>query len=712
MYKKNNKNKRKTIMKITVTHILLCGVLIMLITQLNSCNKQQSSLSLADKAFNNENIASIFSLTPEQINTDTLLYIKEAQQNIDLIIAIPDNQRTFENTAKALDNIFALSNMAIAKQIYEAFELLHPDAHVRETAQTASLTIKQFIIDHILINKMLYNAFVAYLHGNAKTEKLSDQQRYFLVDMEQAFKREGLALSDETLATLAALKKEISELETNFERNIAQDKTTITVSQDQLQGVPESFIASLKRTDDDLYILGHDYPTYFTVMQNCSDKETRKNLYRLFNNRAYPENDAVLKTIIAKRDELAKLLSYTNFAQFDLANQMVETPERAYAFLQDLIKQAATKVNQEIANLTAQLPASVILTENGTIKPWDIAYLENEYKKKKFNIDEQLIADYFPMENTIKELLDIYRQFLGIEFKEMPISNLWSDDITAIQVINKETSQLLGTLFLDLYPRPNKYNHAAHTTIIPATITSNGKHIPGVSIVIANFPHATIDKPSVLTRDFVKTFFHEFGHALHAIFGATPIASLSGTATKCDFVELPSQMLEEWLNDKAILQKVSMHYKTGEQLPDEIIDSIIALKNAFSGYFVTRQAYLSTLALDYFATGATKDLHAIAQANYETIVPFIEFDHNSHMYASFGHLTGYAAKYYGYLWSKIFALDLFAEIKKHGLLNPIIGKKYTQEILSKGGSQDPNELLYAFLGREPNAQAFFETMEL
>ena len=281
-----------------------------------------------------------------------------------------------------------------------------------------------------------------------------------------------------------------------------------------------------------------------------------------------------------------------------------------------------------------------------------------------------------------------------------------------MRVTNQKGDEILGTLMLDLYPRPNKYSHAAHTTIIPSTYKVDGTRIPDVSIVLANFSKPMDGKPSLLKRSEVQTFFHEFGHALHAVLGATTIASLSGTHTKTDFVELPSQMLEEWLHDKDILKKVSGHYITGEPLPDDIIDTIIKLKNLTTGYFVTRQTYLSSIALSYFGAGENKQPHAIMQELYTTMMPHMAFINDNHFYSSFGHLTGYGAKYYGYLWSKVFALDLFATIKKHGLLSPEIGQKYIKEVLSKGGAQDPNELLYNFLGREPNAQAFLQEMGL
>ena len=696
-------------MKKSTLSLFFFGITIVFLATLSYCSKTNDmDKKMITKAHNVPDIISLFAVTVDDIATKTPLYISEAKNIIDAIIAIPDAERTFENTAKPLDEVAALSNVAIAQRVYEALELLSPDDAIRNAAHDAYISIQAFWVDHLVSNKALFNAFVAYAAKN--DEQLSDQQRYFLNDTINSFKREGLSLPDETLALVNILRKELASLSADFDRNIAQDNSSITVTREELTGLEDDFVNTLTKTADGLYTLGVDYPTYFRVMENCSITETRKKLYIAFNNRAYPINDGLLKTIITKRDELAKLLGYVDFAHCDIDDQMAHTPERAQAFVTDLAQKAFEKVRAEIATLTENLPESIVLTKDGKIQPWDFAYLENNYKKTHFNIDEQKIAEYFPMQNTVDELLDIYHQFFSIDFKEVPSSGLWHKDVTVVQVY--QNNELLGSLMLDLYPRPNKYSHAAHTTIIPSTYKTNGTRIPDVSIVLANFSKPTATQPSLLKRSEVQTFFHEFGHALHAILGATQLASLSGTHTKTDFVELPSQMLEEWLTNKDILKKVSSHYLTGQPLSDDTIDTIIKLKNLTTGYFVTRQAYLSSIALSYFGTGDNKDPHTIMKQLFTTMLPHMAYIEDNHFYTSFGHLTGYGAKYYGYLWSKVFSLDLFATIKQHGLLNPEIGQKYVKEVLSKGGAQDPNELLYNFLGREPNAQAFLQEMGL
>jgi thimet oligopeptidase len=684
-------------------------ITIICISNLNYCSEKIDDNTIVNKAFNVEDIISLFALTPEDIKTQMPIYMQQAQQVIDAIIAVPDDQRTFANTAKPLDEVDALSNLALAQRIYESLEMLSPDAILRDAVREAYIAIRNFRIDTVTSNKKLYNAFMAYANVQAQTEKLSDQQRYFIQNTIQFFKRSGLALPDDVLAQVNVLTKELSALTSTFNSNIAQDNSFITVIHEELQGLGDDFIATLTQTEDGYYKLGIDYPTYFRVMENCSIAATRKKLYIAFYNRAYPINDDLLKTIIIKRDELSMLLGYQDFAHYDLDDQMAKTPEHAEAFITDLLEKSVPKIKAEIAVLTQELPKSIVLTEDGKIQPWDLIYLYNNHKRNCFNIEEH---EYFPMQKTIDELLDIYRQFFSIDFQQVAATGLWAEDVIVIRVTDSTGNKTLGTLLLDLHPRPNKYSHASDKIIIPGIIKENGSLIPNVSIVIANFPRPTATQPSLLKRADVKTFFHEFGHALHDVLGVTSIASLSGTQTKRDFVELPSQMLEEWLMDKDILKKISGHYQTGEPLPDDIIDVITSMKNFSSGNNVRSEGFFAMISLSYFGSGESKDPYTIMKQLYDRIMTPMAFCPENHIYTSFGHLTGYGAKYYGYLWSKVFALDLFAEIKKHGLLNPEIGQKYIKEILSKGGAQDPNELLYNFLGREPNSQAFLLDMGL
>jgi len=657
---------------------------------------------------NKSDIEKLFPKSKDEIENLVKNYIEQAKEKIDAIITVAPDKRTFENTAKALDKISSLDNISILYSSLAALEMLSPEKEIRDAAHTSLLEIQKFWVDQISNNVHLYKAFKAYANDNAKNEDLTDEEQYFISETLKDYQQAGLDLPKDKLKKVKKLNKELGELGLQFESNIAQDKSKVIVTKEDLDGVNEAFINSLEKTKDGKYILGVDYPTYFTVMDNCNVEVTRKKLYLAFNNRAYPANETILKQIIAKRDELAKTLGFTSYAHLDLDDEMAQNPNKAKEFLASLYKKSSKKAKQEFENLCCDLPDTVQLTEDKKIKAWDARYIKNFYKKKNLQIDEQKIAEYFPTEKTISELLAIYEQFLSLKFKVSDIDNLWYKDTKLIETYNSKSNELLGYLIIDLHPRENKYSHACQMTIVPA-VKNNG---PSVCIVVANFPKSTKEKPSLLKLDDVETFFHELGHALHAILGRTTIGSFSGTSVKTDFVEMPSQMLEEWLSDKEILQKISCHYKTSECLPHEVIANILKLKHFDSGDFLQRQCYLSCLALAYFKDGKNKDPKELYQALTNKMRTNIAYDQNDNMYASFGHLSGYGAKYYSYMWSKVFALDMFAKIKKHGLLNSQIGQEYIDKVIGKGGSKNPNQLLKDFLEREPNDNAFFQNLGL
>ncbi len=633
--------------------------------------------------------------------------IQEAEQRIAELIERTPEKRTVENTLYGFDTAYMHFRQAIAT--LEALVLLSPDDAIRTEAEKESVVLQKKFIDLFAQNKALYTVLNEFNEAYKNSPLLSAEEHYFLNETVLDYQRNGLDLPDEQRKKVIELQKELAELCTEFSQNIATDKSSITVTRNELAGLEDSFIDALKKTDDGRFILGVDYPTFFAVMSFAQSSETRKKLYNAFNNRAYPINTPVLQKIIEKRHELAQMLGFTSFAHLSLASEMVHNPERALQFLTDLLKRINTKEALEFKELTKELPPSVKLS-NGKMHPWDKTYLIEQYKKSHFNLDENLITHYFPMDNTIKELLSIYEQFLNVTFKEEPIKGLWHPDVRCIAVYNN--NQLAGYLLLDLYPRPNKFSHACQTTIIPARINNDGSIEPALAIVIANFPKATATQPALLPRRDVTTFFHEFGHALHALLGATHLAATSGTNVKTDFVEMPSQMLEEWLWDKDILKKISSHYQTGKPLSDDVINTLLSIKNISTGNDLQRQIVFGLLSLTLFNESDKKDIDAIFKKIYENTRVHEEFDPNAHPYDSFGHLTDYGAKYYSYLWSKVFALDLFETIKKVGLLNPEIGVRYKEMILAPGGSKDPNELLKDFLGREPNNDAFMHDLGL
>ncbi|MFA5306731.1 MAG: M3 family metallopeptidase [Candidatus Babeliales bacterium] len=634
--------------------------------------------------------------------------ITRARAALDELYALEADKRTFANTALAFDRLcgdFKDISSALA-----VLEMVSPDKALRDACQEEVLKLQKFSVDAFM-NKKLYNAFREYADGAARHEKLNDEERYFLAEKMREFKREGFHLSDVAFNEVKQLHKELAEVELKFEENIRSDNRTLVLKEAELAGCNPHFIAHLEHDKDGNVIVPNNWPAFDEVMEHCTVESTRKQMYALFSNRAYPANCALLDDIIAKRDLLARKLGFKSYAELNIDDEMARTPERAEEFLHDLTAKCKSKLHKEIETLRSDLPMGVTLDDKGRFKPWDISFAKRSYKKKHFDVDEHELEQYFAVDRTVKGVLDIYQRFLNLEFVFVKPAWAWHDEVQLIEIRDKDTHVLRGYVFLDLYPREHKYEHFCLVDIVATTQRHEGdgalRTAPAIACIIANFPRSKGDRPALLKHHDVGTFFHEFGHAMHHVLGSTELVAFSGTSVKRDFVEVPSQLFEEWAFDKEILKNLSCHYQTGKTLPDELVDRVIALKKFDSGWFVTRQCMLSLLSLAVFKPGEKKDIDALRAQLAQETMPMVVHDSSVHMQASFGHLIGYGARYYSYMWSKVYAMDLFDTVKTQGLINPDAGKRLVCTVLAKGGSADPEKLLKDCLGREPRADAFF-----
>ncbi len=653
---------------------------------------------------NESQIPTLFPTMTVQIETLYETTTQNFLRDIQSIKKIKPKHRNWENTVIAWDK--AIGDLEHLKGLMEALVLICPGNQLRKQAEDTYRNLTCFLTNTIAENSELHSIF-----SSIKKSNLPKKNNYYLTQLLTSLERKGIALPLHKRKRLQKLQNIMAPLEQAFETNIREDSSHMFVSKDELNGMSDSFLESLERNSNGLYKVTMSYPIAFPILKKCSVESTRKKLNSLFSNRAAPKNIEVLEKLIQVRDKYAKELGYESYASYVLSNEMIKNTETADEFLNSLLVNTAPKLEEDIRLLTSDLPDDVTLTEEGKIKAWDISYLQTKYLEKHCNIDDSEIAKYFPLENTIDSLITVYRSFFDLDIQKLPITGLWDENVILIKVQDKDQSSAPGYILLDLFPRENKYSHACHGTIIPA-YNSNNISYPSLGLVVANFTKPTAHEPSLLQHSEVKTFFHEFGHAIHAALGRTDMTQSSGTNVKYDFVELPSQILEEWLYDPEILQMISSHYQTGEKLPLELIENIVKAKSLFSGMFVARQALLSKLALDYYKSGAVKDTTQILHDLENTYRPYLHFDSDNHKQASFGHLREYGPRYYGYLYSKVFALDLFSEIKKSGLLNPQIGKRYASCILQKGGEEAPMMLLEKFLKRKPNQENFLINLGL
>lgn len=683
---------------------MLKRVFCLLLLLLPSCYffRGQSNM-IIPKITSLEAVAKQFPATADGIKERVTFAKAQAEADLEKFYAVLDSKRNFDNTVKALDN--ATVRYSAATTPLSVLEMVSPNKDIRDAAHEAVLELSNFSVDHFIQNPKIYHAYKAYTDSN-DLNTLNPEERYTVEQNIIGFKHLGLHLPQETQEKLKELKKKLAAHELHFDKNVAQSNRTINVDKEDLTGLDSEYLETLATTDDGRYILGVDYPTYNHIIENCANESVRKALWYEFSNRAYPENEDELNEVIAYRDEIARTLGYKSYAQLDLDGQMAHNPEAVEKFLQNLISRAKIKSQQEFALLSKNLPIGITLTQDNKFKPWDVFYVKNQYKKKYLEIDECEIAKYFPLDNTINTLFDIYQSFFGLKFESVKVQNLWHPDVQGLAVY--KNNEFIGYILLDLFPRDNKYSHACEITSSP-TFKQGDDFYPALILVVANFPKPCNGNQSLLKRDDVITFFHEFGHAIHAILGTTELGSNSGANVKRDFVEMPSQMLEEWMWQPTILKQISKHCKTGQPLPDTLIEKILQLKNYNSGEQTLKQVFYASVSLGIYQPGAKKNVHELCKQLYQNIINTIEYSNDSHFYAAFGHLMGYGAKYYGYLWSKVYALDLFDTIKQHNF-SPEIGQKYIDTVIGKGGSDDPANLLRNFLGREPKADAFFKDL--
>jgi thimet oligopeptidase len=647
-----------------------------------------------------EDIQKIYPRTVSEIECRAQDAKKSFQASVEVFLK---KEGSASNLLRLWDEMMA--KFSSEMNILSSIALVEPKDDLRKSSNDAYQALQEEWIRTLSDKTALYHKLSTAFKKDQG--KLKSYERYYFEQILQEMRLEGLHLPDKERDKLKTLKIELSKLSESFARNIQEDHSSIALPKEGLIGLGEDVQGQLKEDNQGNKILTCDYPVYFAVMKTCSNADTRKALYRAFTNRAYPSNESVLKEMIAKRDQLAKLLGFKSFSQLQLSNEMVKDPERAESFLQKLSSHSIYKGKEELADFKKTL-SNLSFTKEGKLYPWDVSYIEEQYRQARYDVDDELIRAYFPVETTIQGLMHIFERFFDLKMETIPVQGLWHEDAKLVKITDRSSSQVYGYVVMDLFPRANKYSHACHSTLITGLNLPNGEQTTGLSLLIANFPKSTESSPSLLTLNDVRTFFHEFGHGIHAILGRTQFSGTAGTSVKIDFVELPSQMLEEWLWNPEILTLVSSHYKTGAKLPRDMIDKILEARTSSSGCFIGRQCLLSQFALDCFAPGENKDTNQLLQNIHQSMHLYYAYDTESHFPSSFGHLDGYGARYYGYLWSRVFALDVFDQIKQEGLLNPLAGKRYIKEILGKGGSEDPAHMLKTYLGREPSQEAFLK----
>lgn len=644
-----------------------------------------------------------FDQTPQQIDSACQTEEERLLALVDTIEKTLAEQTTFENTVGALERGTTQYGSALYPIIF--LKDVSPKKDVRASAEKCETRVRKFFVD-LMVREKLYNALKAF---KAKGQPISAVEAKLLDEYLMDFERNGLGLPPDQRKIFVEKKKELVTLEVEFSTTLNEWKDQIEVTREELAGLDDTFIAALKKTPEGKFILTVAYPHYYPIMKSASNPDVRRRLEIKFARKGGEKNKQRLEKAIQLRHQLAQMLGKATHADFVLERRMAKNATAVTTFLKDVAAKLKPLGLRDV-NAFLELKREELHDPSiSVIYSYDWRYYAEMVRKKKYDVDNQLIQEYFPLETVIKGMFDVYQTVLGVTFEEDSTGPRWHDSVKMYRV--KNGGEVVALFYVDLFPREGKYQHAAAFDFSPAYLKADGTYQAPVSAIVANFPAPTAANPSLLPHADVETLFHEFGHIMHQILTRAKYAYFAGTNVKRDFVEAPSQMFENWVWKREPLEKMSSHYKTGKPLPDDLIEKMMGAKLATVGAEYLRQISFGLIDMTYHTSpsvDSTKVYHKITKDIMMVPVP-----KGTIPQAGFGHLMGgYDAGYYGYLWSEVYSADLFTRFETEGLLNTKTGSDLRTWILEPGGEKEPLELIKGFLGREPNDQAFLKSLGL
>ncbi len=588
----------------------------------------------------------------------------------------------------------AVAALTDARDRAELIGKTNPDAAVRDAADAAQQAVDK-VLTELSLDRAVYDRLAA-LDVSAQ----DDATRHFVTRTLRDFRRAGVDRDEATRSRVRELQEELVTIGQAFGRNIRVDTRSVALPPQALAGLPEDFIRAHPAGDDGLVRITTDYPDLFPFLSYATDGAAREQLWRVNRQRGYPANVEVIRELIGKRHELATLLGYPNWAQYVTEDKMIGSERAAGEFIARISAAATQRAAADYATLLAR--KRVDQPDADEVLPWDASYLQDRVKAEQLDFDSQSVRPYFEYQAVKAGVLDLVGELFAVVFTARPDLPTWHPEVDVYDVTDAADGSLVGRIFLDMHPRADKYNHAA---MFQLTAGKRGRRVPECALV-CNLPRPGAE-PALLSHTDVVVFFHEFGHLIHHIFaGHTRWAGISGISTEWDFVEAPSQLLEEWVRDQGTLARFARHYQTGEVLPADAVRRLRAADEFGKGLFVRQQMSYAALSLElYRRDPAGLDPLAVERETMEAHTPYRYVD-GTQMHLSFGHLDGYSAIYYTYMWSLVIAKDLFTVFDAAGLLSGETAAAYRQKVLAPGGSRPAAELVSDFLGRPYRFDAY------
>ncbi|MGB5542760.1 MAG: M3 family metallopeptidase [Gammaproteobacteria bacterium] len=579
-----------------------------------------------------------------------------------------------------------LINVAYPAQLYF---LNHPDAGVRAAAATCEQRVDDLNTE-IGLSRPLYDAIVAVdVSGEDETT------RHFVSTTLRDFRINGVDKDEATRTRIRSLNEEITKLGQEFDSNVPSDVRSISVdSAAELAGMPQDWIDAHPPGADGKITITTDYPDYIPFMRYADNDALRKKLYLEYQNRAYPKNEEVLSALIAKRYELARLTGFDNWADRATADKMTGSAAEAWDFIRGGLEASQPRAEADYQMYLARLRQ--VDPEAEAVYPWQSSWIGNKIRQEKYQVDSAALRAYFEYSKVRDGIFNLTRNLFGLEIRNWSGAETWDPSVETYELF--DDGELVGRFYLDMHPRPDKFKHAA---MFQVETGYPGGPVPRAAL-ITNFPGG--EEKGYLEQTQVETFLHEFGHLIHFLVSNrqrwTPL-----TTPEWDFIEAPSMMLQEWIYDTATLQSFAIN-EAGETIPGELVEKLRAAQNFGQGLFINGQMFYAAVSLNYYNRDpASFDLLQLYKdlSDKYSVIPYVD---GAHQYASFGHLNGYSAYYYTYMWSQVIAYDMFSRFEDEGLLDPTAAQEYLEFVLVPGGARPAADSVAEFLGRPYNFDAF------
>ncbi len=642
--------------------------------------------------------------------------IKKAKKEIDAIVK-NEAHPTFENTIEALE--FSGQELDRISSIFFNLNSAETNDEIQKIAQEVSPLLSEFGND-ITLNEDLFKRIKTVY--NAEPNNLTEEQKTLLDKRYKSFSRNGANLPDDKKEQLRAIDKELSQLKLTFGENVLAETNKfemLITNKSDLSGLPEGAKEAAKQLAESKnkkgWLITLDYPSYIPFMTYANNRELRKRLSLAFGSKAFKNDELDNQDIVIKianlRFKRAQLLGYKTHAHFVLEERMAKTPEKVESFLNELLEKAKPAAEREFANLES---FAKDLDNIDELQKWDSAYYSEKLKQKLFDLDDEKLKPYFKLENVIDGAFTVANKLFGLRFEEIKDKDAidyidkYHEDVLTYKVTDDKG--LIAIFYADFFPRAGKRNGAWMTSYKPQYVQNSHNHRPHVSIV-CNFTKPTKSKPSLLTFNEVTTLFHEFGHALHGMLANTTYPSLSGTSVYWDFVELPSQVLENWCYEKEALELFAKHYKTNEVIPMDLVNKIKESAIFQQGMQTLRQISFGLLDMSWHGQDPSniKDVKAQEIKAFGDTQLYPDVSENC-MSTAFAHIFqgGYSSGYYSYKWAEVLDADAFEYFKEKGVFNKTVANKFKEHVLSQGGTEDPMLLYKRFRGQEPKPEALLK----